>query len=77
MKFVIQWNLCPSFPYVLFSCKYCSLVVPKNCPREQCIIILDVSFLKVLFSHISHSEFLVLTHSIFEMVISEKDIPEA
>lgn len=48
------------------SCKCCSfLPVPKSSPYRQCIITLDVSYLRVSFSHVS-SEFLVLTHSILE-----------
>jgi hypothetical protein len=47
-------------------------LAPINCPNEQNIIISDVSFLKVLVYHVNHSEFLVLTHNIPEMTVSDK-----
>jgi hypothetical protein len=47
--------------------------VTVHCPYKQCIIISDASFYKMLFSHISHSEFLVLTHNILGMIVSEKN----
>ena len=50
---------------------------PHNFPHKQCIIISDISFYKVLFSHISLSEFPVLTHNIPKMIIFEKEICKA
>jgi hypothetical protein len=41
-----------------------------NCPHKQHIP--DASSLKVLFYHVSHSKFLVLTYDIFEMTVSKK-----
>jgi hypothetical protein len=41
---------------------------------EQGIIILFALSLKVSFSSTSHSEFLVLTHNILGMIVSEKKI---
>jgi hypothetical protein len=71
---LIQWNVCPAFMNVLFSRKYHSVSsVLAQGPYEECIIISNASYLEVLFSLISHSEFLVLTHSIHGMMISEKN----
>jgi len=39
----------------------------------HCSIIFDALFLGVLFSSLSHSEFLVLTHSITKMIAFEKN----
>ena len=85
IKFCADWNnmgiVKPllSFPYLFLSCMYHSFIlVPKNCPHNQYIIIYkkiiisDVLFLEVLFTWIIFSEFLVLSHSIVEMIISEK-----
>ena len=50
-----------SIPYVSFSCNYGSLLmVLKNHPHTQCIIIPAILFLKEPFSHASHSEYPVL-----------------
>jgi len=43
------------------------LLVSSNCPHTQHIIITHVSFY-----YINQSEFLVLTHNILRMIISEK-----
>jgi hypothetical protein len=63
-----------SFLYALFSHNYhsFSLVLTQR-PYKQCIIISDALFLKVLFSHDNHSEFLVPTHNIQGMIVSEKN----
>jgi len=42
-------------------------------PYKWCIVISGVSFLKVLFSCIIHSEFLILTHCIPKMMVSENN----
>lgn len=42
-------------------------------PYKLCVVISGVSFLKVLFSCIIHSEFLILTHYIPKMMVSEKN----
>lgn len=69
----LQWNLYPFFSYASFSCKHHSfLLVPKNHQYEQCITVSGASFLKVLFYHINHSEFLFLTHNIPRMIVSEE-----
>ena len=52
------------------SCTHCFQAVTINCPRKQHIP--DASGLKVLFYHVSHSKFLVLTYDIFEMTVSKK-----
>jgi hypothetical protein len=58
--------------HTLFSYKYHSFFLdPVYHPYNQRIIILDAVFLKVSLSHIIHSEFLVLTHSVPGMLISE------
>ena len=44
---------------------FCSAEVP---PDKQCVIILDVSFCRLLF--FSHSELLVMSHRIPEMILS-------
>ena len=45
---------------------------PINHPHKQNIIISDAPFHKVLVYHVNHSEFLVLTHNIPEMTVSDK-----
>jgi hypothetical protein len=50
-----------SFPLVL-----------AQCPYKECIIISDALFLEVSFSSINYSEFLVPTHNIRGIIVSEK-----
>lgn len=45
---------------------------PESHPYKQCIIISGVSFPKVLFFCVIHSEFLILTRFIPKMMVSEK-----
>lgn len=51
-------------PYITFS--------PESHPYKQCIITSGVSFLKVLFYCIIHSQFLILACFIPKMMVSEK-----
>jgi hypothetical protein len=44
----------------------------KSHPFQQGILISDISFLEVSSSHICHSDFLVLSHSIRRMIVSDK-----
>jgi hypothetical protein len=62
----------PPFLYALFyrKCRSFSLVLAQ-CSYKQCIIISHASFLEVSFSCISHSEFLVPTHYIHGMIVTE------
>jgi len=45
---------------------------PESRPYKWCVIISGVSFLKVLFYWVIHSEFLILTCCIPKMMVSEK-----
>lgn len=45
----------------------------KSGPYEHYYIILDAAFLKVLFSQVDYSEFLVLTHSILKISFQENN----
>jgi len=49
-------------------------LVPSVILYKQCIIMLNAVFLEMSFYHISCSEFLVLTCSIFVTIITEKSI---
>ena len=58
----------------LFLYSYHSfLIVSKSGPYAHCYVILDASFLKVLFSQVDYSEFLVLTHSILKISFQENN----
>lgn len=46
---------------------------PESHPYKRFIIISGVSFLRMLFSCVIHSEFLLLTHCIPKMMLSEKN----
>ena len=48
--FLVHWYLGMSFLYLFFVFKYCSfLVVLKNHPYTECVMISDASFLEMLF----------------------------
>lgn len=55
--------------YALFFHKYSFILVPKYCTCKQCLIRCFASR-SAVFLH--HSEFLFLTQSIPEMIVSEK-----
>jgi hypothetical protein len=61
--------VCIIFPQLLYI-----FSGPEGHPYKQCIIMSDASFLKVSFYCVSCSEFLVLTHNIPRMMVSEKKI---
>jgi hypothetical protein len=60
--------VCIVFVQLLFI-SYCL----RNGPYEHCYVILDSTFLKVLFSQVDYSEFLVQTHSILKISFQESN----
>jgi hypothetical protein len=62
-----------SISVCFISCNYLLfLLLLKNFPCKLCVILLDISFLRVLFSHSSGSEFPVLTHTFQEWSFSRE-----
>ena len=71
-KLHLQWNLYQFSPYAPFSCIINLFWSRKFTHIEQCLNVSGASFLKVLYDSFILSEFLVLTHNIARMIISEE-----